>query len=116
MSVTMMIPDAAIHLHIGSGLDDQIAPRIIDSLAQRKLVIHLVDLDSQIAEPGSARAQMTIDHNSSGLRINDPADAAVAVLRLMADQAMADLFRRNGDRTAARFNSAVASAMLDALQ
>jgi len=109
-------PDAAIHLHIGSGLDDQTAPRIIDSLAQRKLVIHLVDLDSQIAEPGSARAQMTIDHNSSGLRINDPADAAVAVLRLMADQAMADLFRRNGDRTAARFNSAVASAMLDALQ
>ena len=107
--------NATIHVHLGSSPRENASIRVVDSYAQGKLVVLVHDTYAQMPYNQSANSPMHVEHNVSGLRISRVRDVIPAVRHLLADAAMADLFRRNGDRIVSVFNNTIEERILGAL-
>ena len=106
---------AKIHVHLGSIAGDELALRVVDSHAHGRLVVLLHDPLGPPYDNSAANAAMAVEHNVSGLRVSRVRDVVPAVRRLLADVAMADLFRRNGDRVAGSFNAAIEERIISVM-
>jgi len=109
------VANAAIHVHIGSDQGESASLRIVDSYARGKLVIHLQDPDAKLPEFHNDNSNTRVVHNVSGVRVGRVRDILPAARSLLADEAMAELFRRNGDRAVNSFNAAIEQRILAAL-
>ena len=130
--VAALVLPARIHVHVGSGRAALSSFRVVDSLAAGRPVVQLRPAqplfspavpaalepaaahpaaEAAAAELATERQQMAVEPMRTGLVATTATEAADAVLRLMADIAAAEAFRRHADRAVEQFNRAVEDAL-----
>ncbi len=126
-------PYPGLHLHLGVAPSDSLssAPpwRVVDSFAARCPVVHLMDSHSRVelAHAELARAElahaelahaelaeypeMAVEPMRTGILAATVAEAVAGLVRLAADAALADVFRRHAGHAAAAFNRRIEKRM-----
>lgn len=97
---------AGLHLHLGVGPGDAMSLagpwRIVDSFAARCPVVHL--RDGPLRAAPAEHSGMAVEPMRSGILAGTVAEAAAGLVRLAADAALVDVFRRHAGHAAETFN------------
>lgn len=100
--VPTTLPGSGLHLHLGAALGDATPWRVVDSFAARCPVVQLVDGHFH-ADAGEFPG-MAVEPMRTGLLAGSVAEAVAGLVRLAADAALVDVFRRTAGHAAEAFN------------